>query len=104
MKNEGICRRSKRVFDRESVPMRISYFGSQFKFESYGKYDLSLFPIEMDLFFYLLNYKGIYTWERRTCCFNTEISYKDIEIIISKIKESIFELREGGFEFSEKQN
>ncbi|MFT9818492.1 amino acid adenylation domain-containing protein [Lysinibacillus sp. NPDC056185] len=88
-------------FGRERVPMRISYFGSQFKFESYGKYDSSLFPIEMDLFFYLLNYKGIYTWERRTCCFNTEISYKDIEIIISKIKESIYELRESGFEFSE---
>ncbi|MEO4052783.1 amino acid adenylation domain-containing protein [Solibacillus sp. CAU 1738] len=88
-------------FESESVPMRISYFGSQFRFESFGKYDLSLFPIEMDLFFYLLNYKGVYTWERRTCCFNTAITYEDINIVISKVKECIYELREGGFEFSD---
>ncbi len=91
-------------FENEKVPIRVRYFGSQFRFESFGRYDLSLLPIEMDLFFYLLIYKGIYTWERRTCCFCTEITENDIDIIIQKIKESIYELREGGFNFSENDN
>lgn len=89
-------------FESENVPVRVRYFGSQFKFESFGKYDLSLFPIEMELFFYLLNAKGVYTWERRTCCFCTEITDDDVKTVIDKIKESIYELRQGGFEFSDK--
>ena len=100
-KTELFVNRINRFFEDERVPIRVRHFGSQFRFESYGQYDLSLLPIEMDLFFYLLMYKGIYTWERRICCFCTKITENDIEIIIQKIKESIYELREGGFSFSD---
>lgn len=100
-KTELFAGRINEFFETEKVPVRVRYFGSQFRFESFGKYDLSLLPIEMDIFFYLLLYKGIYTWERRTCCFCTEITEEDIDIVVQKIKESIYELRQGGFSFSE---
>lgn len=98
-KTERFARLANAFFEQERVPIKVRYFGSQFRFESYGKYDLFLFPIEMDLFFYLLNYKGIYVWERRTCCFCIQITDEDIDLILSKIKESIYELRQGGFSF-----
>ena len=88
-------------FENNKVPIKVSYFGSQFKFDSLGKYSTALYPIEMDLFYSILAYKGIYTWEKRTCCFCTEITYDDIELILNKIEEAIEELRAGGFEFSE---
>jgi len=101
-KTKLFAEKANEFFQNENVPIRVRYFGSQFKFETYGKYDLALFPIEMELFFYLLSFKGIYTWERRTCCFCTEITDSDIKFILDKIRESICELRQGGFEFSDK--
>ncbi|MCP4152751.1 MAG: amino acid adenylation domain-containing protein, partial [bacterium] len=88
-----------RFFKEERVPIVVTYFGSQMRFESFGKYDLSLKPIEMDLFFYLLTEKGIYTWERRICWLCTAHDEQHMEEILKAIKESIFELRSGGFDF-----
>ncbi len=87
-------------FQRESVPMRISYFGSQFRFDSFGRYSPLLQPVEIDLFFMLLLEKGIYVWERRTCCLSVAHSEKDIHSIIAAVKSSVQELRAGGFEFA----
>ncbi len=87
-------------FDRENVPMRVKFFGSLFRFESFGRYDLALLPIEMDLFFYLLMEKGVYTWERRVCFLSAAHSDEDIEAIMAAVKRSIQELRQGGFDFS----
>ncbi|EPC8410314.1 amino acid adenylation domain-containing protein [Bacillus thuringiensis] len=96
-KTRDFVGRINEFFKTEKIPINVKNFGSQFKFESFGKYDPSLLPIELDLFFYLLMYKGIYTWERRTCCFCTEITEVDIRLVEEKIKETIYELREGGF-------
>jgi glutamate-1-semialdehyde aminotransferase/acyl carrier protein/SAM-dependent methyltransferase len=45
-------------FETENVPIRLVYFGSLFRFESFGKYSPLLEPIEMDIFFHLLIEKG----------------------------------------------
>ncbi len=87
-------------FEEHKCPVRIHYFSSLFRFESFGRYDLSLFPIEMDILFYLLMEKGVYTWERRICFFSISHTDDDIEFIINAVKESILELRKGGFHFS----
>ncbi|MFA7404714.1 MAG: aminotransferase class III-fold pyridoxal phosphate-dependent enzyme [Pelobacteraceae bacterium] len=86
-------------FVRERVPMLVQHFGSLFRFESYGQYALLLQPLEMDLFFYLLMSRGIYTWERRICFFSTAHTDEDVDLIIAAVQESIRELREGGFPF-----
>jgi len=84
-------------FKNENVAIKIEYFGSVFRFESFGKYSLALLPIEMELLFYLLLEKGVYTWERRICFFSIDHSDEDIELIIKHVKDSIWEMREGGF-------
>lgn len=86
-------------FEANKVPIRLKYFGPVFRFESFGKYDLALLPIEMDIFFYLLMGKGVYTWERRICFFSPAHTHEDIQYVINAVKESIRELREGGFPF-----
>ena len=86
-------------FEKERVPMQLRHFGSLFRFESFGQYDLALAPIEMDLFFLLLLYRGIYTWERRICFFSTVHSDADMAQVITAVRECIQELRSGGFSF-----
>jgi amino acid adenylation domain-containing protein len=86
-------------FQNEEVPLRICHFGSQFKFDSYGRYTALANPLELDLFYLLLQCKGIYTWERRTCCLSIAHSDEDIGQIIAAVKEAIAELRAGGFSF-----
>jgi len=87
-------------FQRESVPLRISYFGSQFKFDSFGRYSPLLQPLELDLFYMLLLEQGVYTWERRTCCLSVAHTKEDIQSIIAGVKAGIHALRAGGFAFA----
>ncbi|OQX07289.1 MAG: hypothetical protein BWK80_49680, partial [Desulfobacteraceae bacterium IS3] len=93
-----------RFFEEESVAIRVEYFGSLFRFESFGKYHQLLQPIEMDIFFYLLLEKGIYTWEKRVSFFSTAHTDEDIEYIIAKVKEAIYEMRDGGFTIEANQS
>ncbi|MCP4347098.1 MAG: aminotransferase class III-fold pyridoxal phosphate-dependent enzyme [Desulfobacterales bacterium] len=84
-------------FEKEKVPIRIAHFCSLFRFESFGKYSLLFQPIEMDILFYLLLEKGVYTWERRICFFSTAHTKEDADYVIEKVKESIHEMRSAGF-------
>jgi amino acid adenylation domain-containing protein len=95
-----LAERLNAFFQQEHVPMRITRFGSLFRFESFGKYHLALQPIEMELFFYLLLEKGVYTWERRICFLSTAHTDDDVERVIRAVKASIRDLRAGGFPFA----
>ncbi len=86
-------------FYKNSVPVTLNYFSSMFRFEGYGKYSLQLNPIEMDLMFFGMMYRGIYTWEKRICFISASHTYKEIELIENAVKETICEMRENGFEF-----
>lgn len=63
-------------------------FGSLFRFVLQG---------DLELFFYLLIYKGIYVWEGRNCFFSTAHTEDDIRRIADIIKESVQEMRKYGF-------
>nr|AXN93622.1 PuwE [Symplocastrum muelleri NIVA-CYA 644] len=75
-------------FEEQQVSMRVINFGSLFRFTFKGN---------MDLFFYHLIEKGVYVWEGRTCFFSTAHSSEDIDCIVQAVKESIQEMRAGGF-------
>ncbi|WP_035178644.1 type I polyketide synthase [Alkalihalobacterium bogoriense] len=90
-------------FEQEAVPLRVRHFASQFKFETYGKFNITMMPAEMDLFFYMLMEKGIYTWEKRICFFSTEHTIEDADYFLRCIHDAVVELRAGGFEFRDKQ-
>jgi amino acid adenylation domain-containing protein len=75
-------------FAASQVPISVTYFGSMFRFE---------FSANLDLFFYHLLEKGIYIWEWRTCFLSTAHSEADMEVFFRAVKESVAELRAGGF-------
>jgi amino acid adenylation domain-containing protein len=75
-------------FERDQVPIRITHFGSLFHFVLGG---------DLDLLFYHLLEKGVYTWEGRTCFLSTAHTDKDVDDIIQAVKESVDELRADGF-------
>lgn len=75
-------------FKESGVPIHMVNFGSLFRFVSFG---------DMELFFYHLVYKGVYIWEGRNCFLSTVHTDEDIAYIIKAVKETVEELREGGF-------
>ncbi len=75
-------------FTSSQVPIRVTYFGSMFRFE---------FSANLDLFFYHMIEKGIYIWEWRTCFLSTAHSEADLTAFVEAVKQSVAELRAGGF-------
>jgi amino acid adenylation domain-containing protein/non-ribosomal peptide synthase protein (TIGR01720 family) len=86
-----------RFFEKEKLPIKLSHFGSVFKFDTAGRLNFLLQPIEMDLFYLLLMEKGVYTWEKRICFLSTAHTQNDIDLLIQKIKETVHELKANGF-------
>jgi amino acid adenylation domain-containing protein len=101
-RTEKFVKKVNEFFTDQLVPIRVNHFGSLFRFESFGKYDLALLPVEMDLFSYLLLEQGVYSWESRICSLSTAHTDEDMEFIINAVKKSITELRAGGFAFEDK--
>jgi acyl transferase domain-containing protein/non-ribosomal peptide synthetase component F len=75
-------------FESDDVPIRIVRFGSLFRFHFSGN---------MDVLFYHLLEKGIYIWEGRNCFLSTAHTDDDLEQLITAVKESVAEMRAGGF-------
>lgn len=86
-------------FQKDNVPIVVNAFGSMFRFVSIDPYPLMAEPIEMDLFFYQLLYRGVYTWERRICYLSAVHTEQDVVAIMQAVKESVAAIRDGGFEF-----
>lgn len=80
-------------FERNAVPLRLTYFGTQFKFESFAP------ALELELFFYLLLEKGIYTWELHVANLSTEHTQEDADQLFAAIVHAVESLRSGGFVF-----
>ncbi|MDQ1234060.1 iturin family lipopeptide synthetase A [Paenibacillus sp. SORGH_AS306] len=75
-------------FENEQLPMKIVHFGSLFRFVLKG---------DLELFYYHMLDKGIYIWEGRNCFLSTVHTEEDIARIVQAVKDSVQELRAGGF-------
>ncbi|MBM4254541.1 MAG: amino acid adenylation domain-containing protein [Deltaproteobacteria bacterium] len=75
-------------FLTEELPLRVSYFSSAFRFEFSGNLEL--------LYYHLLE-KGVYIWEWRNCFLSTAHTDEDIAQFIQAVKDSLEEMRHGGF-------
>jgi amino acid adenylation domain-containing protein/non-ribosomal peptide synthase protein (TIGR01720 family) len=80
-------------FENHAVPLRLTYFGTQFKFESFAP------ALELELFFYLLLEQGIYTWELHVANLSTEHSQEDANRLFAACTYAVATLRAGGFAF-----
>lgn len=75
-------------FEEEELALRVVTFASTFGFK---------FPGNLEVFYYHLLEKGVYIWEWRACFFSTAHTDEDINFVIQAIKETIQEMRDGGF-------
>ncbi|NEW60821.1 aminotransferase class III-fold pyridoxal phosphate-dependent enzyme, partial [Sulfurovum sp. bin170] len=96
-KTDYLAKALNRFFTQNHFPIKLNHFGSLFRFDFYREYATALNPIEIDMFFYMLIYKGVYTWEKRVCFLSASHTQEDLDFIIDKVKESLNELKERGF-------
>jgi hypothetical protein len=85
---EEFANRVNKFFESESLQLRIIFFGSIFTFRG---------PGNLEVFFYHLLEKGVYIWEWRACFLSTSHTDEDLDQVFTAIKESIIEMRSGGF-------
>lgn len=75
-------------FKENEVNIQLAHSSTIFRFD---------IPGGMDLFYYHLLEKGVYVWEWR-CCFLSEAhSDDDLNRVVEAVKETVEELRSGGF-------
>lgn len=84
----AFAKRMNDYFEEEGLSIRVVYFASTFGFKFSGN---------IELFFYHLLLKGVYIWEWRACFLSTAHTDADIDFVVQAIKETIEEMREGGF-------
>ncbi len=75
-------------FAQEEMPLKVVHFASLFRFSFTGN---------LELLFYHLMLKGVFVWEWRNCFLSTAHTDADVERVIQAVKESLEEMRAGGF-------
>lgn len=91
-------------FQQQQVPIQVLHCGSLFRFALAQNFmsstildrqaDLNL---ELDLFHYHMIEKGIYIWEGRNLFLSTAHTDEDLDYVIEAVKQSVKEMRVGGF-------
>ncbi|WP_190200705.1 non-ribosomal peptide synthetase [Streptomyces djakartensis] len=75
-------------FEAEEYPLRMTHFGSQFRFEHRA---------DMELLYHHLMLRGVHVWEWRNFFLSTAHADSDIEFIADAVRDSLRELRSAGF-------
>ncbi|MFG2133721.1 MupA/Atu3671 family FMN-dependent luciferase-like monooxygenase [Streptomyces sp. NPDC048751] len=75
-------------FEAEEYPLRMSHFGSQFRFEHHA---------DMELLYHHLMLRGVHVWEWRNFFLSTAHTDTDIEFVADAVRDSLRELRSAGF-------
>ncbi|MDF3149463.1 aminotransferase class III-fold pyridoxal phosphate-dependent enzyme, partial [Streptomyces sp. T21Q-yed] len=75
-------------FEAEEYPLRMSHFGSQFRFEHRA---------DMELLYHHLMVRGVHVWEWRNFFLSTAHSDGDLEFVADAVRDSLRELRSAGF-------
>lgn len=86
-------------FQKMNVPINMEHFASLYRFESGVAADMPRHSLEMNLFFRLMQLKGIFVWERRTCFFSEAHTQEDADRIFEAVVWATEQVRAGGFSF-----
>ena len=84
-------------FIQKKCLLRVSNFGSLFRFSFLTNANFLYQPLEMDLFYYHIIKNGLYIWEGRSCYLSTAHTEEDISYIINVVKKSLEDLQADGF-------
>ncbi len=101
MKNEGLKLTSELTARTQKLANELNTFFTAQKLNISVKHFSSLFRFKananLDMFFYNLNFRGIYVWEGRNLFLSTAHSEADVAEFIRIVKETTLELIENGF-------
>ncbi|WP_139063684.1 MupA/Atu3671 family FMN-dependent luciferase-like monooxygenase, partial [Streptomyces zinciresistens] len=75
-------------FDTEGFPLRMSHFGSQFRFEHRA---------DLELLYHHLMLRGVHVWEWRNFFLSTAHTDADVAYVADAVRDSLRELRSAGF-------
>ncbi|TNM28828.1 amino acid adenylation domain-containing protein [Streptomyces sedi] len=75
-------------FEEEEFPLRLRWFGSQFRFEHHA---------DMELLYYHLMLRGVHVWEWRNFFLSTAHTDEDVARVDEAVRGALRELRAGGF-------
>ncbi|SOD62232.1 amino acid adenylation domain-containing protein/natural product biosynthesis luciferase-like monooxygenase domain-containing protein [Streptomyces zhaozhouensis] len=75
-------------FEEEEFPLRVRWFGSQFRFEHHA---------DMELLYYHLMLRGVHVWEWRNFFLSTAHTDEDVARVDEAVRGALRELRAGGF-------
>ncbi|MGW3263997.1 MupA/Atu3671 family FMN-dependent luciferase-like monooxygenase [Streptomyces sp. NPDC001056] len=75
-------------FEEEEFPLRVRWFGSQFRFEHHA---------DMELLYHHLLLRGVYVWEWRNFFLSTAHTDEDVAFVADAVRDSLRELRAAGF-------
>ena len=78
-------------FHAEQIPISIEQVGSIFRF---------LYPSDfqfVQIFLAHMVYKGVHLWEGRNAFVSTAHTDADLDYVVRAVKESVYEMRDGGF-------
>jgi len=87
-KTAGLAKRLNEFFEAEKIPMKVIHFASTFQFKFSGN---------LEMFYYQLLEKGVYIWEWRACFLSTAHTDQDLDDLVRVVKETVLDLRNGGF-------
>lgn len=75
-------------FAAEDFPVEVHHFGSLFRFAGRGN---------LDLLFHHLIMEGVHVWEWRNFFLSTAHTDADIDFVADAVRNSLYDLRRGGF-------
>ncbi|MBP7336118.1 non-ribosomal peptide synthetase/type I polyketide synthase [Niveispirillum sp.] len=87
-RTEALARTLNDWFKQEALPLRVTWFSSMFRL---------VFQGNLDILYYHLLLRGIYIWEWRNCFLSTAHTDEDVARFIQAIKDSVADMRQGGF-------
>lgn len=90
-KTEYLTDTLQEYFDSNDIPIRMSHFGSLFRFETNAS---------IEMFYYYMLLEGIYIWEGRNCFLSVAHTYEDVDKIIAAVKHVCAKMK--GFFFEDK--
>ena len=87
-RTDAFATRLNRFFTDENFPLRISHFGSMFRFEHRA---------DMELLYHHLLLRGVFVWEWRNFFLSTAHTDEDLEKVTDAVTGSLLDLRAAGF-------
>jgi len=104
-RTDRFIRKINTYFEQNNIALALAGYSSLFRFEtkrSQSKIEMLIErqPLELELFYANIIYRGLYLWEARRSFLSTAHTDAECDYIVSVVKDSIEELQANGYSFT----